>query len=140
MRLLFSRRRRAVRGGKELGELAHAADDRARLFGERLRLVEDDLAFEGLAEADLELAQQDAVAVLERRLHHGHAVHLRAVLRLQVLDAHAVLVDQHLRMRARDAEVLEDDLTIRRAADDYFAGGEGIGLRGLPVLVDEPIH
>ena len=42
-----------------------AADDRARLFRERLGLVEDDLAFEALAEGELELAEEDPVAVLE---------------------------------------------------------------------------
>src|ERR1041384_3514559 len=79
----------ALRGvGEELAQLPDAADDRPRLFRERLGLVEHHLAFEGLAEGELELAEEDPVAVLEGRLHHGHAVDLRAVLGLQVLDPH----------------------------------------------------
>ena len=75
--------------GEELAQLADAADDRARLFREGLGLVEHDLAFERLAEGELELAEQDPVAVLEGRFDHGHAVDLRAVLGLEVLDPHA---------------------------------------------------
>ena len=78
--------------GEELAQLADAADDRARFFGEGSFLVEHDLAFERLAEGDLELAEEDAVAVLEGSLHDGHPVDLGAVLRLQVLDADPVLV------------------------------------------------
>jgi hypothetical protein len=43
-----------------------------------------DLAVERLAEGELELAEEDAVAVLEGRFDDGHAVDLGAVLGLEV--------------------------------------------------------
>ena len=85
----------AARGRRrlqELGELADAADDRPRLLGEGLGLVEDDLALDRLAEGELELAEEDLVPVLEGRLHHLHPVHLGAVLALEVGDADPVVV------------------------------------------------
>ncbi len=139
--LLRQAHRFALAGiGEELAQLADAANDRARLFGEGLGLVEHDLALEGLAEGDLELAEEDPVAVLEGGFHHGHAVDLGAVLGLEVLDPHALLVGDEPGVGARDAEVLEDDLAIGRATDGDFALGERVGLRGVSVLIDEPVH
>ena len=125
---------------QELGELADAADDRPCLFREGLGLVEDDLALDRLAEDELELAEQDLVAVLEGGLHHLHAVDLGAVLALEVGDADPVLVHEDAGVLAGDPEVLEDDLALGRAPDQHLTAREGVCLRGVSVLVEQAIH
>jgi hypothetical protein len=111
---------RDVGGREQARQLSHAADDRPRFLGERLVFVEDDLAFEGLAERELELAEQDPVAVLERGLDDGNPVHLGPVLRFEVGDADAVLVDRDPGVGPGDAEVLQHDLAVGRPSDHHL--------------------
>src|SRR5207247_2415220 len=95
---------------------------------------------QALAEGELELPQEDAVAVLQRGLDHGHAVHRRAVLGLEVQDAGPVLVHDDLGVLAGDPEVLEDDLAFRGTSDHHLADAEGVVLGAVAVLIDQPIH
>ncbi len=134
-------RRAAPVSARSLRQLADAADDRARLFGEGLGLVEDDLALEGLAEGDLELAEQDLVAVLEGRLHHRHAVDLGAVLGLEVGDADPVLVRRRCGRGVR--EMPKSLRTIWHSGERPISTSplvKRVRLRGVAVLVEQAIH
>ncbi len=101
-----------------LGELPHAPDDGSRLLEHGLFLVEHDLLVERLAELQLELAEEDLIAVVQNHFEHADAVHLRPVLALEIDEAAILAVDQNLRMAARDPEILDDDVAVGRAAEN----------------------